>query len=365
MVDGKPLTILDEASNQVVDGSGQVYLFHCNNIVVKNTQPFYDYGRTIQLVETKNSEVLNCKGYLTLTNSSQNTIHDNSLITIDLDTSSYNRIFANKIADTGVCVKLYKSSNYNEIYGNILSDTRVSAKADKIHKLGLNTAGIQLGDAELGGCQFNKIHDNTIAEHDVGLECFLSSNNTIYANSISSCKAGIQLGSSNQNNISQNNVTACTYAVSIYAASSNNAFYQNNFFGNQMQCFETHKSTLLSPGDSYSTNNAWDNGEEGNYWSNYNGTDANGDGIGDEAFTVFEKMVDNYPLMKPYAMQASRNNESRAVPLDQNPTATTPTPSPEATPTIELFPAVYIVVAVGVVVAVIAGLLLYFKKLIW
>jgi hypothetical protein len=43
---------------------------------------------------------------------------------------------------------------------------------------------------------------------------------------------------------------------------------------------------------------AWDNGSEGNYWSNYNGTDSNNDGIGDTYFIISDGVKDNYPLMK-------------------------------------------------------------------
>jgi hypothetical protein len=50
--------------------------------------------------------------------------------------------------------------------------------------------------------------------------------------------------------------------------------------------------------DENSTNNVWDNGSEGNYWSNYNGTDLDNDGIGDTKLPW--EGVDNYPLMNPY-----------------------------------------------------------------
>ena len=41
----------------------------------------------------------------------------------------------------------------------------------------------------------------------------------------------------------------------------------------------------------------WDDGREGNYWSDYNGTDVNGDGIGDTAYVFDVQNEDRYPLM--------------------------------------------------------------------
>jgi len=43
---------------------------------------------------------------------------------------------------------------------------------------------------------------------------------------------------------------------------------------------------------------AWDNGKVGNYWSNYNGTDQNHDGIGDIPYVIDVLNQDNYPLIQ-------------------------------------------------------------------
>jgi parallel beta-helix repeat protein len=41
----------------------------------------------------------------------------------------------------------------------------------------------------------------------------------------------------------------------------------------------------------------WDDGKQGNYWSDYNGTDADGDGVGDTPYVIDEMNIDRYPLM--------------------------------------------------------------------
>ena len=68
---------------------------------------------------------------------------------------------------------------------------------------------------------------------------------------------------------------------------SNNLIFNNNFIDNRAQV-----------GNEDSTN-MWDDGKVGNYWSDYHGTDANGDGIGDTPYEMNSKNTDRYPLIKP------------------------------------------------------------------
>jgi hypothetical protein len=71
------------------------------------------------------------------------------------------------------------------------------------------------------------------------------------------------------------------------AGSFNNSIYHNNFVDNGQQFY------------SYNATNDWDDGypSGGNYWSDYNGTDANHDGIGDTPYVIDANNIDHYPLV--------------------------------------------------------------------
>jgi nitrous oxidase accessory protein NosD len=299
MVDGKPLVFLDGESNQVIDNAGLVYLFNCEDMTIRNIESAVDYGKTIQLTGTTKTEITNCKGYITLANSDRNDISGNFPRGIQLSASSYNKISANIIIAPGVCISLFGSSNHNEIYENILLNSDITEETAMLSYSGKNAVGISLGD----GCQYNKIYGNNILNQSVAIECYSSSLNNFNSNNIANSSYGIVFSSASQNNVFQNNIEHCKYAARIIG--SDNAFYNNNFVENEQQVSISHQ-TLFSSDIimAYSTNNTFDAGYPlgGNYWSDYGGDDANGDGIGDTPYTVFENHTDRYPLVRPVAL---------------------------------------------------------------
>jgi parallel beta-helix repeat protein/putative cofactor-binding repeat protein len=302
-IDGKPIIFLDGKSDQVVERAEQVFVYNCNNVSVSNVNPNNCYRRTIQLEQTRNSVVTRCQGIIALTDCSNNFVYENSPTNIALFKSSSNEVFRNIVTGGGVifpratsekydgrrCIDL-SGSSYNDIYENMLSDSN---------------CGIRLGEVE-GGSQHNNIYLNSIFNVGQGILLAYSSENVIHSNRIMDSSVGLSISVSNDIKAYQNNVTRCGTAVSI--CGSNNIFYHNNFLENTRQVSIRHQ--MLFSSDiiiAYSSNNTFDAGSlsGGNYWSDYNGSDADNDGIGDTPYTVFENVVDHYPLMKPFIVESA------------------------------------------------------------
>jgi parallel beta-helix repeat protein len=115
---------------------------------------------------------------------------------------------------------------------------------------------------------------------------------------------GMLLFNSNNNTILNNWIADNSVAAIVYS-SNQNAFYHNSFLNNTKQILSQYLSGTNQPfGPSgFSTNN-WDNGLEGNFWSDYNGTDSNRNGIGDSPYVIDANNQDRYPLMKPWTPPA-------------------------------------------------------------
>jgi len=70
-----------------------------------------------------------------------------------------------------------------------------------------------------------------------------------------------------------------------------NYIYHNNFLNFSWNHTETTNSA-----------NVWSSDERGNYYSDYRGTDANHDGVGDTPYIIDINNVDNYPLVTPVSI---------------------------------------------------------------
>ncbi|MFA5365685.1 MAG: NosD domain-containing protein [Candidatus Bathyarchaeia archaeon] len=177
---------------------------------------------------------------------------------------------------------------------------------------------------ELEYASDNCIVDNEITNNTQGICIHNSSNNTISRNTVSNNRQGITLTTSHDsiqdnnlfnnseygiklswsfNNISGNNIANNTNGVCV-TLSSHNTFSANIFLNNTKQVnFNPIIDEYHDDIDSVTTQpalvNNWDDGSKGNCWSDYNGTDANNDGIGDTPYMMDANNKDNYPLMTP------------------------------------------------------------------
>jgi len=90
--------------------------------------------------------------------------------------------------------------------------------------------------------------------------------------------------------IVENTIADNFYAGIGISEASNNYIYHNNLKSNRHQAYDD-------------ATNIWDNGypSAGNYWSDYTGSDSDGDGIGDTSYAIPDGInIDRYPLMAPY-----------------------------------------------------------------
>jgi parallel beta-helix repeat protein len=192
------------------------------------------------------------------------------------NTLSGNNVTASSWVDiaTGGGISLQSSSDNNVLSGNNVAN---------------NVAGILLDSSSN-----NTLSDNNAANNGGkdgrGIALCSSSRNTLSGNNVANNTYGIVLEYSSDNNtLSANNVTANNEDGIRVRNSSGNRIFHNNFLNNT---YQTYVEGSI---------NTWDDGypSGGNYWSDYNGTDANHDGIGDTLYVVDANNADHYPLVVP------------------------------------------------------------------
>jgi parallel beta-helix repeat protein len=262
-VNGKPICYwVNHNNEQVALDAGYIALVNCTNITVKNLN-LKNNVQGMVLACTNNSQI-------------QNLNISNNVHGIYLYHSFGNAIFDSDISNNHVGISLENS------FGNDIVYNRVT-EADE---------GILLSYSSNNNIAYNNIANNKYRGVFVGLS---SENNIAYNNIMDNEVAGIGISSDGKgtlenNSIHNNNLINNTCGVRLDDTSGNKC-YQNNFINNTKQA-----SVDISIG-SVGYGNVWDNGIEGNYWSDYNGTDSDHNGIGDTPYIIDENNQDNYPLM--------------------------------------------------------------------
>ncbi len=275
-------------------------------------------------------------------------IEGNTLQGSTIDSGALNStVVGNRISGSGTGINLkgnFTLASNNTINGKGDTGLLISGSRNIVgfNNISQQNVGIGLlaypsspGSYNIGGsaCDNNIVFSNNITNNKTGIQVQNGKNNTFYGNYIAGNEFGVSLS---------RNMTTGGNIQYLACYVFDNVFYHNNIVNNAFR---------EAVDWSWQGTNSWDNGTEGNYWSDYIGLDVNQDGVGDIPYkinapytifwsslgvqpqdpTVVNNATDRYPLQNPF------NISSLLMELPEwaNPKlypSTSPSPSP--TPTV-------------------------------
>jgi parallel beta-helix repeat protein len=384
-VDGKPVIYwIDKHSETVQSNAGYVALINCSDITVKNLVLSHN-GQGILLISTPDlqltqNHITHMDSGIFLYKSSNISVTENELesndICIKAQGSQATTIASNSLMRSGMGISLV-----GEAQDSIVSGNTITINTDN---------GIWLSGISNSTIWHNNVSENS----ENGITLYHSCNNIVTANSIASNRLdGIGIWEESTGNeisenlIANNNrcgllIRACgnntniiignmieknnNSAIRFVSGPSNNLICHNNFIEND------NNGAQISFG-SISDNsilNAWDNGSEGNYWSDYltkypNATETDSVGVGNMPYVIGENNKDHYPLLNQVDFSTPLHFPTPIVSPTIEPTAEpTSTPKPQSGFLGTNIPIEYGYAIVAVlVIIIVAGLsLVYIKK---
>ncbi len=274
-------TIISNAN--VSYGSVGIMLFQCYNITLHEINSSNNQIYGIYLKESYNSTLVQNK----INYNGQNGIYLESWCTFinitgnQIEYNLQNGIYLSNAGDKSTIERNNINHNgLNGIYIEWASEITISG----------NTIDRNSNDGILTfqTCNYLDVSGNSLSFNTGnGISYEMGSDNRLIGNQIkNNNENGIILLWVSYSNISDNDIQSNSLRGVYIAGGSNNQIWQNEF--------RTNGINALDNGNT----NQWDNGSIGNYWDDYTGSDENGDGIGDEPYSIdgTAGSVDNYPI---------------------------------------------------------------------
>jgi parallel beta-helix repeat protein len=203
---------------------------------------------------------------------------------------------------------IYNNSIVSNNYGIVLSN--VKSQVIYANNITNNNEGVMLYQSSINTLRYNNITYN----NGTGIYLYSSSNNIIENNNITSNnKTGILITEDSNNNlIWRNNITYNLELGLNITDSSGNQIHHNNFINNIQNAYD---STIAL--------NDWDDGAEGNFWSDYLGIDDDGDGFGEDPYVIpgggsrdWHPFIEYVNVTPPYIIYTIPADGDINVPVD-------------------------------------------------
>jgi parallel beta-helix repeat protein len=341
-------TLEVQSDNMVIDGAGfslegywnwkargyyGIELNGKSNITVKNLTI---KGFGIAMSISRNSNHITIAGntligtQIQIYDSANNNIINNTLIgtQIQIDDSSNNKIINNTLMECGIIID---GSSDNAIIDNNMDSSSVGifhSNSNRISNNYFHGSNIRsFVFVYLGTTTYSIISTNVVSSIKGGIylnNCFET---MVIANNITGSRCGIQIAGSLSNNITGNflynnsegfRIRNYMYDDSdgvrsrsgepklIVLSEFTNKGLKSNIFSQNDVCSNkesVHADWQIYYPVSEDLLTDWHKMPVimfGNYWSDYNGTDSDGDGVGDKPYYTTDPFyVDSYPLMVP------------------------------------------------------------------